>query len=108
MNGFQLTFFTVEGRRHGQVPMGRWLTDTARALGVTGATLTTGVEGIGRNGRLHSAHFFELTDQPVEVTMVVDAAQCERLFATLEREQANVFYAKTPVEFGVIGAPQAP
>ena len=106
MNGFQLTFFTVEGRRHGQVPMGRWLTDTARALGISGATLTAGVEGIGRNGRLHSAHFFELTDQPVEVTMVVDAAQCDQLFATLEREQANVFYVKMPVEYGVAGAPK--
>ena len=37
--------------------------------------------------------------------MVVDQAQCEQVFATLEREQANVVYARTAVEFGVVGAP---
>ncbi|MFO1292971.1 MAG: DUF190 domain-containing protein [Rubrivivax sp.] len=105
MNGFQLTFFTVEGRHHGRQSMGHWLLETARAQGIRGATLSAGIEGIGRNGRLHSAHFFELADQPVEVTMTLDAAQCERLFALLEREQANLCYVKTPVEFGVVGAP---
>lgn len=106
MNGYQVTFFTIEGRRHGHEPIGRWLTETARGLGIKGATLTVGVEGIGRHGRLHSAHFFELSDQPIEVTMVVDEAQCAQLFAVLEREQANVFYVKLPVEFGVAGAPR--
>lgn len=106
MNGYQVTFFSVEGRRHGHEPIGRWLTEMARSIGIKGATLTVGVEGIGRNGRLHSAHFFELADQPIEVTMVVDEAQCTRLFATLERERANVFYVKTAVEYGVVGAPQ--
>jgi hypothetical protein len=36
--------------------------------------------------------------------MAVDEDQCESLMALLEREQANVFYVKTPVEFGVVGA----
>ena len=104
MNGYQVTFFTVEGRRHGREPIGHWLMETARSIGIKGATLTVGVEGIGRHGRLHSAHFFELADQPIEVTMVVDEAQCAQLFATLERERANVFYVKTAVEYGVVGA----
>lgn len=104
MQGFQVTFFTIENRRHRHQPMGQWLIETAQSLGITGATMTVGVEGIGRNGRLHSAHFFELADQPVEVTLAADAGQCEQLFALLEREQANLFYVKTPVEFGVVGA----
>ena len=104
MQGFQITFFTVEGRRHGRQPMGHWLIETAKSLGIAGATMTVGVEGIGRNGRLHAAHFFELADQPVEVMVAVTETQCDQLFASLEREQANVFYVKTPVEFGVVGA----
>ncbi len=104
MMGFQVTFFTVEGRRHGHQSLAHWLLATAKAQGIRGATLTAGIESIGSNGRLHSAHFFELTDQPVEVTMALDAAQCHRLFALLEREQVGLFYVKTPVEFGVVGA----
>jgi hypothetical protein len=33
------------------------------------------VQGIGRDGRLHSAHFIGLSDQPVEVTMALDPQQ---------------------------------
>lgn len=108
MKGFQVTFFTVEGRHHGRKSMGHWLMETVKGLGIKGVTMTVGVEGIGRHGRLHSAHFIELSDQPIEVTVAVDEAQCERLFATLEREQANVFYVKTPVEFGIVGGSGSP
>ncbi|TCP05169.1 uncharacterized protein DUF190 [Rubrivivax gelatinosus] len=103
MNGDQITFFTVEGRRHGRQPMGRWLLEAVKALGITGSTMTAGVDGIGRNGRLHSAHFFELADQPVEVTVAVTELQWEALRERLEHEQANVFYVKTVFEYGVLG-----
>lgn len=106
-SGFQVTFFTGEGRRHGHQPMARWLMDTAQRLGIGGATLATAVDGIGRDGRVHSAHFFELADQPVEVTLLVTPVQWEALARELTEAQANVFYAKTPVEFGVLGAPPA-
>jgi PII-like signaling protein len=104
MKGYQVTFCTGEGRHHARRPMGHWLMESIKSLGITGATMTVGVEGIGRDGRLHSAHFFELADQPIEVMVAVTEEQCEQLFDTLEREQANVFYVKTPVEFGVVGA----
>lgn len=105
MTGYQVTLFTGESRQHGHTPMDQWLLQTIKALGITGATLTAGVQGIGRDGKLHSAHFIELTDQPVEVMVAVTEAQCARLFARLEAEQANVFYVKAPVEFGVLGGP---
>lgn len=107
MKGYQVTFCTGEGRHHGRRPMGHWLMESINSLGITGAAMTAGVEGIGRDGRLHSGHFFELADQPIEVMAAVTEEQCERLLATLEREQANVFYVKTPVEFGVVGAPRS-
>ncbi len=107
MKGYQVTFCTGEGRHHGRKPMAHWLMETIKSLGITGATMTVGAEGVGRDGKLHSAHFFELADQPVEVMVAVNETQCDQLFATLEREQANVFYVKTPVEFGVVGAPKS-
>lgn len=104
MKGYQVTFCTDESRRLGRKPMSQWLMDTIKSLGINGATMTAGVEGVGRDGKLHSAHFFELADQPIEVMVAVDEQQCAQLFATLDREQANVFYIKSPVEYGVLGS----
>jgi PII-like signaling protein len=103
MQGFQVTFFTEEGRHHGHKAVDAWLMELARSLGITGVTTLVGAQGIGRDGRLHSAHFIELADRPVEVTMALSPAQCTALFDRLEAEQANLFYVRTPVEFGVVG-----
>ena len=103
MIGYQVTFFTEENRRHEHKPMHRWLLEVARSLDIKGLTTTVGVEGIGREGRLHSAHFIELSDQPVQVTMAITEAQCSALFEVLEKNRANIFYVKTAVEFGVVG-----
>lgn len=104
MQGFQVTFFTEEGRLHGHQPVQAWLMALARAQGITGITVVTAAQGVGRDGRLHSAHFIELADRPVEVTMALSPVQCTALFERLEAEQANLFYVRTPVEFGVVGA----
>ena len=107
MQGYQVTFFTQQNRRHGNAPIVDWLMEIAKSIGINGVTTMAGAEGIGRSGTLHSAHFFELADQPVEVTMAVTQAQCDSLFARLEEEAANIFFAKTEVDFGVTGKPQA-
>lgn len=46
--------------------------------------------------------FFELADEPVEVIMNVDEAECEKLFALLSEEKLGIFYTKTAIEFGTI------
>ena len=104
MQGFQLTFFTPQDRRHGGKALAHWLVEEARAMGIGGATLVPATEGYGRHRRIHSAHFIELGDAPVEVVMAVTTEEAERLFARLEAEKVKVFYIKTPVEFGTTGA----
>lgn len=101
MQGYQLTFFTQQDRKHGCLPLGDWLVEEARKIGVRGATLIAATEGFGRGHTLHSAHFFELADQPIEVTMALSADDAERLFQRLRDEKINVFYVKTPIEFGM-------
>jgi PII-like signaling protein len=101
MQGHQLTFFTQQDRKHGHLPLGEWLLQEARELGVGGATLITANEGFGHGGRLHSAHFFELADQPIEVTMALSESDTARLLQRLREEKINVFYIKTPIEFGM-------
>ncbi|NWG31521.1 MAG: DUF190 domain-containing protein [Rhodocyclaceae bacterium] len=103
MNGYQVTFFTSQDRRHKGKPIGDWLVHLAQEMGLRGATLLTGGEGFGHHRRIHSAHFFELADQPIEVVMAVSEEELERLFARLKAEGVHLFYVKTAVEFGVLG-----
>jgi PII-like signaling protein len=103
MQGYQITFFTQQDRRHHGKPLADWLVHLAQELGLSGATLIAGGEGFGHHGRIHSARFFELADQPQEVVMAATADETERLFARLQAEGVHLFYVKTPVEFGMLG-----
>jgi PII-like signaling protein len=103
MRGFQLTFFTQQDHRHKGTPLAHWLIEESRAMGIGGATLVAASEGFGHHRRLHSAHFVELADQPVEVVMAVTEDEADRLFARLKAEKVKLFYTRTPVEFGTTG-----
>ena len=103
MQGYQLEFFLEQNKRHGYQALYEWLIEAARSHGIHGATVFMGALGFGHHRRIHSAHFFELADQPVEVTMVVNLEESDRLFALLEQEKVHMFYVKLPVEFGVLG-----
>lgn len=105
MNGYQITFFTHQDKRHKGKPLGDWLVHLAQELGLRGATLLAGGEGFGHHRRLHSAHFFELADQPVEIMIAATVAEADKLFARLQAEDVHLFYVKTPVEFGMLGEP---
>jgi len=103
MNGFQITFFTRQDRRKNGKPIGEWLLDLVKELGLRGASLHTGGESFGPDRRVHSAHFFELADQPVEVLVALTNEEATRLFDRLRAEKVHLFYVKTPVEYGVLG-----
>jgi PII-like signaling protein len=62
MNGYQITFFTQQDKRHHGKPLADWLIHLAKDIGLPGATLIAGSEGFGHHRRMHSAHFFELAD----------------------------------------------
>ena len=106
MNGYQVSFFTVQGHRHSGKPIGDWLVQLAKEMKLSGATLIPAAEGFGHHRRMHSMHFIELTDQPVEVVMIVTAEECERLFGRLDSEGVHLFYSKTAADFGTIGKPR--
>jgi len=103
MNGYQITFFTQQDKRHHGKPLADWLVHLAKEMELPGATLIAGSEGFGHHRRIHSAHFFELADQPLEIQMALSKEDAERLFARLKEEGVHLFYVKTPVEFGILG-----
>lgn len=107
MKGYQLSFLTVQGHRHGGKTVADWLMHLVKEMGLRGATLIAGSEGFGKHGRIHSAHFFELSDQPIEVVVAVTEEEADALLERIRKENVHVFYVKAPVEFGVIGEPPA-
>ncbi|MCC8397531.1 DUF190 domain-containing protein [Paraburkholderia sp. MMS20-SJTR3] len=103
MHGYQITFFTQQARSHHGKPLADWLVRLASELDLSGATVIPACEGVGRHHRIHSAHFFELADQPLSVVMVVTNDEARRLFERLRAERLQLFYVKTAAEFGVVG-----
>jgi PII-like signaling protein len=104
MNGYQLTFYTEQSRTHHDKPVGDWLLELVKSMKIGGATLSNAVAGVGRDQKLHSAHFFDLADQPVEVTVIATEEGCTQLLEHLNaQENLNLFYVKIPAEFGSIG-----
>ena len=101
MLGYQLTFFTQQDRTHNQQWIGDWLIEEARRVNIEGATLFCATEGFGREGKLHSVGLYDLSDQPVAVTMAVSEAAAEHFLDHLKQEGIDVFYIRTPIEFGM-------
>lgn len=103
MKGFQLIFSTLQSRKHPNGEhMSHWLIKIAEELGIKGVTILNASQGIGRDGKLHSAAFFELADEPLEIIMNVSEEECEKLFALLTEEKLEIFYTKTAIEYGVV------
>lgn len=107
MKGHQITFFTPQSRRHHGKPLPTWLVQLAQELGLRGVTTVAASEGFGHHGRLHSAHFFDLADQPFEVLIAVTEDEEKRLFERLRAENVHLFYIKMAVEFGILGEEDA-
>ena len=103
MKGFLVIFFTQQNRRYCGKMLGDWVVDLAKELGLRGATLSTGIEGFGHTGQLHSTHVFELADQPIEIRLAISEDECARLFERLEAEDISLFYIKAPIELGTLG-----
>lgn len=105
MLGHQITFFTQQDRKQDGRPVAQWLLEQAAALGIRGATLSAGQQGLGHDGRLHAVNLFDYSDQPVQVTLIVGDDEEQRLFTHLRASGVQVFYIRCAVEFGTLGSP---
>ena len=103
MNGYMITFFMQQNHRHHGQLLANWLLHLAKELNLREAALIPASQGLGSDHRLHSAHFFDLADQPLSVLMAVTVDESNRLFDRLKAEGVKVFYVKSAVEFGTLG-----
>jgi len=103
MKGYQLVFSTLQNRQHHSGEnLIEWFEKSAQSLDIQGITVVNASKGIGRDGKWHSASFFELAEQPIELIMNVTEAQCEALFTFLKEQNQQIFYTKCAIEYGVI------
>ncbi len=100
MDGYLVTFFTQQNRAHDGTPLAEWILERARALGVRGATVFSGREGFGHDGRFHSDSLFDMEDKPLQVVMALTPEESERLLAAIAEAGERVFYTKAQVSFG--------
>lgn len=101
-DGYEVIFIMPMNRRQSGKLVSEWIEDKARELGITRMTKRTDTEGIGAHGH-HSAHFFELADQPVEIMFVLDKAEADRLIDSIGNAGINVFCVRRPVQYGQLG-----
>lgn len=109
MNGTYLRFYMHENVRHHHQLLYEWLLQHAKKMGVHGGSAFRAIEGFGRHGVLHSAHFFELAgEMTIEVEFILTDEMADRLLESLRQEKVSLVYARTPAEFGVIGTGAKP
>src|SRR5579863_2995035 len=104
MNGTYLRFYVHEKVRHRHHLLYEWLLQHAKGMGVHGGSVFRAVEGFGRHGVLHSAHFFELAgEMTMEVEFILTDEMADRLLASLAQEDLSLVYARHPAQFAVVG-----
>jgi PII-like signaling protein len=104
MNGTYLRFYVHENVRHRHHLLYEWLLQHAKGMGVYGGSVFRAVEGFGRHGVLHSAHFFELAGETtMEVEFILTNEMADRLLESLAHEDLSLVYARLPADFGIVG-----
>jgi len=108
MNGTCIRFYAHENRKVHGVLFHDWLLGEAKKLGVHGGSAYKAIAAFGRHGVLHEAKFFELSgDLTVVTEFIVAEAEADRLIEAIRAAHVHVFYARTPVDYGVIEPPGA-
>ena len=104
MKGIHLRLYTYENRKHQGLPVYEWLLVRARQLGIHGGSAFKAMSGFGRHGKRHEQHFFELAgEEPVLVEFVLTPIEADLFLELLKVEELHLFYARLPVEYGVVG-----
>jgi len=100
--GMQLTFYTQADRSHNEIPIYEWLVEQAKQHDIAGMTVIGGFEGVGHDGQTHLTNWFDLSQQPIRVIMVLSNEKSTEFVNMLSAYQLNVFYTLSPMQYGFI------
>lgn len=99
-NGYEILFMAPRSQRHRSKPVLDVVVAIAKAHDIHRYTRRVDAEGIGRGGRTHAAHFFELADEPEELLYVLGSHRTHELLQALKAESVHVFSVCRAIEFG--------
>jgi PII-like signaling protein len=71
----QLLIYVDENDTHGEVPLYEAIVRRLVSLEAAGATVTTGIMGFGKHGRVHRKRLFGVSDDRPIVISVVDTPE---------------------------------
>jgi len=100
MDGYRIVFSTLRSREYDGKYLYEWLMEKAKLIDIEGVTVINASEGYGRDKNIHSANFFELAGQPIEIIMLTSEDKCEKLFDLISKAGISILYSKTKTEFG--------
>lgn len=103
MKGYEVTFMAPRSRRHHGQPVLDAVEKIADSHGLQTHTRRIDAEGKGARGHTHSAHFFELADEPEELMFVLDTDNTEKLIRAVENERLHVFCVRSAIEYWQFG-----
>lgn len=98
--GLEVIFITPQSRRHKGRLVSDLIVEQAKTLGIKRVTKRIDAEGMGEKGHLHSWHFFEQADQPMELMFVVEESLGQQLIDGVSQAGIHAFCVARPVEFG--------
>ncbi|MDA3922979.1 MAG: DUF190 domain-containing protein [Salinisphaera sp.] len=99
MQGFELVFIAPRSRRHHGTGVIDAIAKLARKQGIKRMTRRVDAEGTGAHGHTHSAHFFELADEPEELMFVLDRDEADQLVAAVRDNAMHVFCLRRQIEY---------
>lgn len=98
--GYLVKFFTQQNREYNGASIAGWLVDEAKKIGIRGATLFSGKEGFGHDGRYHGDTIFGFEDPPVQVDMALTFEEYDKLMLCIKESGLRIFFTKSKIEFG--------
>ncbi|MGA7297469.1 MAG: DUF190 domain-containing protein [Rhodanobacteraceae bacterium] len=107
VQGVYLRFFMHANARHDGKLLYEWILEQARKHKLGGGSVFRAVAGFGRHGILHEEHFLELAgDLPLKLEFLLRESEADTLLEIVAKSGAELVYARSASEIGVIGAEQ--
>jgi PII-like signaling protein len=83
-NAQQLLIYVDENDTHGDVPLYEAVVRRLVSLEARGATVTVGIMGFGKHGRVHRKRLFGVSDdRPVVISVVDTAEKIEKIVSAI-------------------------
>ena len=101
MQGVALRLYVQENRHYGTVPMYQWLVNVARHHQLPGVLAFRALTGCGHEGLFPAERGVDGSSTvPVVVECLAEAERIDRFIDRIKAEGLDLFYTRTPVEFG--------